>query len=206
MFNAVFKIPMQFFILGLGVLAFVFYQFETPPVLFNEAAWNYQVNHGSGDRLRTLQNDFNAAHARERDSLRAWFAAERHGDAAAAQAARATAMDAYARGETARAQTRDVVRAGNPRVGNDADYMFITFIVHHLPHGIIGLLVAAFFAAALSSKAGELNALGATTTVDFYRHVVRRDATDAHYVAAVESVHGGVGLRGHRVRARRATG
>ena len=153
-------------------------------MLFNEAAWNYQVNHGSGDRLRALQNDFNAAHARERDGLRAWFAADHRGDAAAAQAARATAMDAYASGERARAQTRDVVRAGDPRVGNDADYMFITFIVRHLPHGIIGLLVAAFFAAALSSKAGELNALGATTTVDIYRHLARPDATDAHHVAA----------------------
>ena len=94
------------------------------------------------------------------------------------------AMVAYTRAETAHAQTHDVVRAGNPRVGNDADYMFVTFVVRHLPHGIIGLLIAAFFAAALSSKAGELNALGATTTVDIYRHVVRRDTTDAHQVAA----------------------
>jgi Na+/proline symporter len=62
--------------------------------------------------------------------------------------------------------------------------VFITFILDYLPHGLIGLLVTAFFAAALSSKAGELNALGSTTTVDFYRHVVRRGAGDAHYVAA----------------------
>ncbi len=67
---------------------------------------------------------------------------------------------------------------------NDADYVFITFILDHLPHGLIGLLVAAFFAAALSSKAAELNALGSTTTVDFYRHLVRREADDAHYVVA----------------------
>jgi Na+/proline symporter len=62
--------------------------------------------------------------------------------------------------------------------------VFITFVLDHLPHGIIGLLVAAFFAAALSSKAAELNALGSTTTVDFYRHMIKREATDAHYVAA----------------------
>ncbi len=62
--------------------------------------------------------------------------------------------------------------------------MFITFILDQLPHGLIGLLVTAFFAAALSSKAGELNALGSTTTVDVYRHLVRKDATDAHYVVA----------------------
>ena len=68
--------------------------------------------------------------------------------------------------------------------GNDADYVFITFILEQLPHGLIGLLVAAFFAAALSSKAAELNALGSTTTVDLYRHLVKREAGDAHYVAA----------------------
>ena len=62
--------------------------------------------------------------------------------------------------------------------------MFITFILAYLPHGVIGLLVAAFFAAALSSKAAELNALGSTTTIDFYRHIIKRDATDAHYVTA----------------------
>ena len=67
---------------------------------------------------------------------------------------------------------------------NEADYVFITFILKYLPHGLIGLLVAAFFAAALSSKAAELNALGSTTTVDLYRHIIRREASDAHYVIA----------------------
>jgi solute:Na+ symporter, SSS family len=62
--------------------------------------------------------------------------------------------------------------------------VFITFILKYLPHGLIGLLVTAFFAAALSSKAAELNALGSTTTVDIYRHIVRREASDRHYVVA----------------------
>ena len=67
---------------------------------------------------------------------------------------------------------------------NDADYVFITFIMHELPHGIIGLLVAAFFAAALSAKAAELNALGTSTTVDFYRRLIKPDASDAACVVA----------------------
>jgi Na+/proline symporter len=69
---------------------------------------------------------------------------------------------------------------------NDSDYVFITFILDYLPHGLIGLLVTVFFAAALSSKAGELNALGSTTIVDVYRHVVKRDGDDAHYVMATK--------------------
>jgi Na+/proline symporter len=60
----------------------------------------------------------------------------------------------------------------------------VTFVLHHLPHGLIGLLIAAFFAAALQSKSAELTALGSTTTVDFYRHLLKREASDAHYVAA----------------------
>jgi Na+/proline symporter len=73
----------------------------------------------------------------------------------------------------------------NPRASkNDADYTFITFILNYLPHGLIGLLVAVFFAAALSAKAAELNALGSTSTVDIYRHVIKREASDAHYLFA----------------------
>ena len=73
MFNAVFKIPMQFFILLLGVLIFVFYRFERPPVYFNRAAWEEQARHGSGERLRALEGEFAAAHDEERLDLRAWL-------------------------------------------------------------------------------------------------------------------------------------
>ena len=94
-------------------------------------------------------------------------------------------MAANARSEAIRAEAKSALLATNAKLKtNDADYVFITFVLKHLPHGVIGLLVAAFFAAALSSKAAELNALGSTTTVDFYRHIIKRDATDAHYVTA----------------------
>jgi Na+/proline symporter len=184
MFNAIFKIPMQFFILLLGVLIFVFYQFEQQPVYFNRAAWDYQAAHGSGARLHALEADFDAAKTQERAQLLAWIGARRSGDHRAEAAARAASAAAQARAETARTETKAVLRAASPsNTANDADYVFITFILDHLPHGLIGLLVTAFFAAALSSKAGELNALGSTTTVDIYRHLARRGATDSHYVA-----------------------
>jgi Na+/proline symporter len=185
MFNALFKIPMQFFILLLGVLIFVFYQFERPPVFFNKAAWAYQEAHGSAVKLNALEEDFNAAHADERRQLQAWLDARHSGNRAAEEAARAASSAAHDRVEVARAETGKVLRGANPRTtANDDDYVFITFILDYLPHGLIGLLVTAFFAAALSSKAGELNALGSTTTVDIYKHLVKRDADDAHYVIA----------------------
>ena len=185
MFNAVFKIPMQFFILLLGALVFVFYQFERPPVFFNQSAWHAQAAGANGDKLRALEADFNAAQAEKQKHLSAWLAARHAGDTSAADAERAAALAAHTRSEAAREATKTVLRTATPATtANDSDYVFITFILSYLPHGLIGLLVAVFFAATFSSKAAELNALGTTTTVDLYRHVIKRDATDAHCVAA----------------------
>jgi SSS family solute:Na+ symporter len=184
MFNAVFKIPMQFFILLLGVLIFVFYRFELPPVYFNQAAWEDQAGRGAGPQLRALGSEFAAAHAEERRQLVAWISARRAGDHPAEGAARDAASAAHDREAAARDRTVGIMSAADKRTANDSDYVFITFILKYLPHGLIGLLVTAFFAAALSSKAAELNALGSTTTVDIYRHIVRGDAGDAHYVTA----------------------
>jgi solute:Na+ symporter, SSS family len=185
MFNALCKIPMQFCILLLGVLIFVFYQFERPPLFFNAASSQYLADHGTGQKLRAYESDFNAAHAQTRQQLENWLSARHHGDPSTAAAAFAAATSAHQQGEQVRAAAAKTLLAANPgTTANDADYVFITFILHQLPHGVIGLLVAAFFAAALSSKSAELNALGSTTTIDFYRHLIKRDATDTNCVVA----------------------
>jgi Na+/proline symporter len=185
MFNAVFKIPMQLFILLLGALVFVFYQFERPPVFFNQSAWHYAAAHGAGEQLRALEADFNSAHAEKQQHVAAWLAARHSGDTAAAETERAAALAAHARTEAVRTATKAVLKTSAPGgTTNDSDYVFITFILSYLPHGLIGLLIAVFFAATFSSKSGELNALGSTTVVDFYRHVIKPDATDRHYVVA----------------------
>jgi Na+/proline symporter len=185
MFNAVCKIPMQFFILLLGVGLFVFYQFERPPVFFNQVAWATAARQDTTGELRSFESRFAAAHEEKQARIVTWLAARRAGDAPAAEAARTAARLAHQQSEAVRLEARTALqRLAQGAKANDADYVFITFILQHLPHGLIGLLVAAFFAATLSSKAGELNALGSTTVVDLYRHVVRRDADDAHYVAA----------------------
>ena len=184
MFNAICKIPMQFCILALGVLIFVFYQFHQQPVLFNNASTQYLAQH-SADQFRNMETGFSVVHAEVHQHLVDWIQARRDGDKQLADSAFAAASAAHERGEVIRREATKTLIAANPgTTANDADYVFITFILNYLPHGIIGLLVAAFFAAALSSKSAELNALGSTTTVDFYRHVIRRDATDTHYVSA----------------------
>ena len=185
MFNAVLKIPMQFSILLLGVMLFVFYQFEQPPLFFNQAAWQQAVNHDPGQNLQAIQHQFQIASAQKKQHIEEWLAARHAGDHAAETIARANAMADMDSVNAIRTQAEDAMQKADPGVkSNDYDYVFVTFILTHLPHGLIGLLIAAFFAAALQSKSAELSALGATTTVDFYRHLFKREATDAHYVAA----------------------
>jgi solute:Na+ symporter, SSS family len=185
MFNAVCKIPMQFFILLLGVLIFVFYQFETPPLFFNSTSNQYLADHQADPKFRAYENDFNSAHAQTRGQLENWLAARHDGNLSAAKTAFTAASNTQQQSEKIRADANsELSKKNSGATANDADYVFITFILQQLPHGIIGLLVAAFFAAALSSKAAELNALGSTTTIDIYRHLIKSDASDANCVIA----------------------
>ena len=182
MFNAVFKIPMQFFILSLGVLLFVFYQFHQAPVYFNQVAWNHQLAQGDRARLEELETSFAAAQEQQRQNLQTWIEARHQGNSQAETEARAAAAVTQAQIDAFRQQAAEAVDA--KKKTSDSDYVFITFILNYLPHGLIGLLIAAFFAAALSAKAAELNALSTTTTIDIYRHFISPDAHESHYLLA----------------------
>jgi Na+/proline symporter len=173
MFNALLKIPMQFFIVILGALLFVFYQFQpATPVVFNQTQWQRQVAGPDGAKFRALEEKYAALHADQQARLRAFAAVRDTGDAAAESAARAALASAQKAASAARLEARAALQAADPsaRRTKDSDYVFITFILTQLPHGLIGLLLAVMFASALSSKAGELNALGTTTTIDVWRH------------------------------------
>lgn len=198
MFNAVCKIPMQLSILMLGVLMFVFYQFERPPLFFDSAANRYlesqRADGSEGKQLLAYEKEFNKSHELGKQHLESWLAAKRRGDENVATAEFVSAAVAQQEGEKIRLKAaeewthestpQESVKPGKAVTANSADYVFITFILRELPHGAIGLLVAAFFAAALSSKAAELNALGTCTTIDFYRLLIKRDATDAECLFA----------------------
>jgi solute:Na+ symporter, SSS family len=180
LFNAVCKIPMQFCILLLGVMLFVFYQFDQPPMFFDSSTTKYLERQTADSKLRTYESDFNSTHARVKQHLENWLQARHQGNLSAATAEFAAAKDAQEESEVIRtAASRELTSQNHGAKANDADYVFISFILRELPHGVIGLLVAAFFAAALSSKAAELNALATSTTIDFYRLLIKRDATDS---------------------------
>jgi SSS family solute:Na+ symporter len=171
MFNALLKIPMQLFILMLGALVFVFYQFQpNTPVFFNRVEWQRYVDGPDGATFQALEEKHAARHVDRQQKLEAWRALREAGGPAE-ETARTALVSAQAAVDEVRREAKAALVASNPRVSTkDSDYVFISFILAQLPHGLIGLLIAVMFAAALGSKAGELNALGTTTTIDLWRH------------------------------------
>ena len=179
MFNALLKIPMQFLILLLGALLFVFYQFDRPPLFFNQSEWHRHAQGPDGGVFRALERQYVVAAATNEEAIRAWLQARTSQDLAIEPIARATMLEANRQTAAVRSEAKAALTAADPRAKTtDSDYVFITFILTELPHGAIGLLVAVMFASALSSKAAELNALGTTTTIDFWRHVRPLAAAD----------------------------
>jgi len=172
MFNAMFKVPMQFFIVMVGALLFVFYQFQPDtPVFFNQTEWRRHANGPQASAFRAIEEKHAALHADKQEKIRAWVAARDRGGASAELAARAAMIESHNAANAIRKEARETLLSVDPKAKTrDSDYVFITFILTQLPHGVIGLLIAVMFASALSSKAGELNALGTTSTIDLWRH------------------------------------
>jgi solute:Na+ symporter, SSS family len=169
MMSAYVKIPLQLLILVSGVLVFVFYVFYTPPMLFNRA-YDAQVASGpQAAQYAALQQEFDAEIAVRRT------AAERND--------RDLFLASDARLKGIRAKAVGLVKEATGDVSyNDVNYVFSTFITTQLPIGLVGLMIAAIFAAAMSASGGELNALATATIIDFYlRHFVK-EASDAHYL------------------------
>jgi len=195
LFNGLFKIPMQFLILLTGVMVFVLHQTERPPVYFNQPALAAVRGSPRAGELATLEASQAALAARKQTAIRAWSAALERRDQTSAAQGETQLRAAEAGTEIVRGNVRRLVREVAPRAeANDTDYVFISFVLGHLPRGLVGLLLAVILCAALSSTASELTALGGTTVVDFYKRSFRPDATDAHTVRAAKLFTAGWGV------------
>lgn len=174
--NAFVKIPIQFVILLTGVLVFVFYHFYQPPMIFNaqeETKIRSSAYAGDYDRLQTEYNQaFEERQKAARDFART-----------GAQSEREHYREAEEQFTAVRTEGIELVRqANNGATFTDVNYIFPTFITTHMPTGFVGLMIAAIFAAAMSSIAAELNALSTATVIDFYRRHFRPEADDRHYL------------------------
>ncbi len=170
--SAIFKIPIQFVILLIGVLVFVYYQFVTPPLLFNPAV---EQELQSRSEYRELVGEYQQAADRLREAALQTAAGEAPD--------RSAYLEAYRGREEIRSRALDLAgRVSGEESYTDVNYVFPTFVMNRLPIGIIGLMVAAIFAAAMSSIAAELNSLATATVMDFYRRLFRPQASDRHYL------------------------
>jgi solute:Na+ symporter, SSS family len=191
LFNAVVKVPMQFFILLLGAIVFMFYQFEKPPVYFNQPAYERALENGYAPQLTALQTQFDEVFMQKRAAIRAVSdASPNERDAAMTKLRQLEAQAGELRNRTKAV----LVKAGVDPKSKESDYVFITFILQQMPHGIVGLLIAVILSATMSATAATLNALGSTTAIDFYRPLIRPNASDHHYVVAAQALTAAWGL------------
>ena len=182
-FNGLLKIPMQFFILLVGVMVFVFYQYNPSPLNFNPAATSAVMESGLADDYRELER---AHRELEKDKIAAQdtfvSVLERDGDPAASEA-RETIQIINEIERNNREAARELIQQADPVVEtNDKDYVFIHFILNYLPRGLIGLLLAVILSAAMSSTASELNALGTITALDLFKRNKKEAREPKYYV------------------------
>jgi Na+/proline symporter len=167
-FNGLFKIPMQFGILFIGVLVFVFYLFTPPPVFFNAPALERVARGPHAAELTALEARYTAAFAAQRGAAEAYVAALDRG--AGEEPAKAALRAAHGATQELREEARALVAKAVPGAETkDADYVFISFVLRYLPHGIVGLLIAVILCAAMSSVSSELAALGSTSVIDLWK-------------------------------------
>lgn len=185
LFNGIFKVPMQFLVLFVGVLVYVFFLFARPPIHFNAANLAKVEASARAPQLVELETTYSEL-LDERETVVNQLATEleigdRHSERVNALTEELNQLDA--KGKALRGEVDQLISLVDPEAKTeDKDYVFITFIVTYLPVGLVGLLLAVIFSAAMSSTSSELNALATTSVVDLYKRLFVTEASDQHYL------------------------
>jgi Na+/proline symporter len=177
-FNAFMKVPMQFMILSIGVLLFVFYHFQQPPLVFNDAELRVVQESPRAPEYEALESEFALLHAERRSTVEEILQARAEtGTVPADLETRITLQDEGL--AELRDEAKSLVGEVRGASSNDVNYVFPTFLVEYFPAGLVGLMIAVIFAAAMSSLDSELTALSSATVMDFYRRWVNPEAGEA---------------------------
>ena len=173
-FNAAAKIPMQFFILFIGAVVFVFFNFVRPPLLFNPVAMQkLEKSNRAGNLTLRFDQAFEKRKAAALDYLSATHASDE-----------AREHDSVNRYRAAQSEMKAVHDEAEKLSEKDTNYVFLTFVTKYLPIGVVGLIIAVIFSAAMSSTSGEINSLATVTVIDIYRRHIKKNASDRHYLTA----------------------
>ena len=167
--NGIMKFPLQIFILFLGILVFLFYQTHDAPIFFNKTVLQ-KVEASNSVELQKLESTYQGLLTKRKSTNKAYIEALRSGNESQSNGLALSIKDNRAEEQQIRAEMKALISSVDEDLEtNDKDYVFISFILGYLPHGLIGLLLAVILFAALSSTSSELNALGSTTTIDIYK-------------------------------------
>ncbi len=184
-FNGMVKIPMQFFILFSGVMVYVFFLFHHSPDFFNtkaleQAPLSMQVRQQLADRQQEHQQNDDMMKQAALDAIHYKNTALENAGIAKLRALQQQDLEL-------RSDVKKIIKTNAPQVETeDSDYVFLNFVLNNLPPGLVGLLLAVMFCAAMSSIAGQVNSLASTTVIDFYKRFYKKDATELHYVRSAK--------------------
>jgi SSS family solute:Na+ symporter len=181
--NGVVKVPMQFAILFIGAMIFVFYQFVTPPLFFNPVETASVRNSSYGQAYAKLETHYDRLNGEKQGQIREMLAAMETRKSEdldiAVQKLRRTGKSELG----LRQEAIQLIKKRNPRAEtNDTNFIFLSFVTHFLPAGLVGLILAAILSASMSSSSAELNALASVTVIDIYRRIFKRNASERHYL------------------------
>jgi SSS family solute:Na+ symporter len=183
LFNGLVKVPMQFFILFVGAMVFVFYQFAAPPLSFNPVQTQKVRSSTYATEYRGLEATHEKTFVEKRAAATELVGAMRQGDSERVERTSARLRQLQQRDEETRKAASELIRKNDPRAdAADTDYVFLTFVIRNLPTGLVGVLLASIFCAAMSATASGLNSLASTSVVDIWKRHVRPDLEDHEYV------------------------
>ncbi len=187
--SAYWKIPLQLLVLLLGVAVFIFHVFHAPPLIFSSTA-DQRVRESAPSGYAALEQEHEATLSARRDAATAFTTAAGASDPASLEAAKSELRARDAAVQDVRRRARELVRQTTGDAAfDDVNYIIPSFILRHLPVGLVGLLIVAILLAATDTIAGELNSLSTATVIDFYRRWARPVATDAHYLSGLKVGH-----------------
>ncbi len=180
LFNAVAKIPMQFLILFTGAMVFVFFIYTRPPVLFQPVDLK-RIE--TTPQYENVARRYGAAFDQRRDAATRFLEARRAGNERGVAACVSDYHRAQRELDTTRSEAARMVESKTgARAFNDTNYIFLSFVTHYMPAGVVGLIMAAIFAAAMSGISGEINSLATVSVIDIYRRHLQKNASDRHYL------------------------
>ncbi len=179
LFNGLVKVPMQFFILFVGAMVFVFYQFVTPPLFFDPVEEEKIRNSEYRDQYQSVEREYQKTAVEKRSRLQEFVST----DSSQKEVERAHIQNLQKKSEAQRQEAIRILKKNNPSLNpNDTNYVFLNFVTHYLPAGLVGLVIVIVFAATMSSTSAEWNALATASVIDVYKRLVNADATDRHYL------------------------